>query len=159
MSLLCTCCGRKITWSIDPLIAGTVISEGHRARVEWNGEYRGQVSLSYSYANPCGSTAISEALSVNVFNSTGMDEQGITSFGVYPNPTDGKVNLIIGQTLQDKARIEVYNLLGELMLVHNVNQLQNGETYCLDLHHFVSGLYIIKLSTENGSCSKKVSVR
>ena len=147
------------TWSIDPQIAGVVINEGNHARVKWNGEYRGQVSISYSYANPCGPTTISEALTVNVFNSTGIDEQDITSFGIYPNPTDGKVNLIIGETLQSEAHIEVYNLLGELMLTKDVNQLQKGETFSLDLHHFVSGLYIIKLSTENGSCSKKVSVK
>ena len=147
------------TWSIDPQIAGVVISEGNHARVKWNGEYRGQVNISYSYANPCGPTTISEALTVNVFNSTGIDEQDITSFGIYPNPTDGKVNLVIGETLPGKAHIEVYNLLGELMLTKNVNQLQKGETFSLDLHQFVSGLYIIKLSTENGSCSKKVSVR
>jgi len=146
-------------WNVEPTSAGTITSEGHHAIVEWDSEYRGQATISYRYENPCGSTAISEALTVNVFNSTGMDEQGITSFEVYPSPTDGKVNLIIGETLQGKAHIEVYNVLGELMLVHNINQLQKGETYCLDLHHFISGLYIIKLSTENGSCSKKVNVR
>ena len=147
------------TWRIAPLAAGSIISEGHRARVEWNSEYRGLARINYRYENPCGATTHSEALRVNVFNSTGIVEQNSAFFEVYPNPTDGKINLFIGETLPDNARIEVYNLLGELMLAKNVIQLQKGETFSLDLHHFVSGLYIIKLSTENGSCSKKVSVR
>ena len=81
-----------------------------------------------------------------------------TSFDLFPNPTDGKVNLVIGETLQGKAIIEVYNLLGERMMVKKVGKLQQGETVSLDLNRLASGLYIIKLSTENGSCSKKVSV-
>jgi hypothetical protein len=79
-------------------------------------------------------------------------------FNLYPNPTDGKVNLVIGETLQSKAIVEVYNLLGERMMTKNIGRLLQGETISLDLSHLVSGLYIVKLSTENGSCSKKVSV-
>ncbi len=61
--------------------------------------------------------------------------------------------------MQGKAIIEVYNLLGERMMTKNIGRLLQGETVSLDLSHLVSGLYIVKLSTENGSCSKKVSVR
>ncbi len=147
------------SWRIAPLAAGTIISEGNRARVEWNSEYRGLAIINYRYENPCGATSHSDALRVNVFNSTGIDDQGFASFEVYPNPTDGIINLFIGGTLPDNTRIEVYNLLGELMMVKNIHQLQQGETFSLDLHHFVSGLYFIKLCTENGSCSKKVSVK
>ena len=72
--------------------------------------------------------------------------------------TDGKVNLVIGETLQGKAVVEVYNLLGERMMAKSIGRLQKGETINLDLSHLVSGLYIIKLSTESWSCTKKVSV-
>ena len=147
------------TWRIAPLAAGSIISEGHRARVEWNSEYRGLARINYRYENPCGATSHSEALRVNVFNSTGIDEQGTASFEIYPNPTYGKINLFIGETLPDNARIEVYNILGELMMAKKVCHLQEGDTLVLDLNHLVSGLYIVKLSTENGTCSKKASVR
>ena len=86
-------------------------------------------------------------------------EWHIASFELFPNPTDGKVNLVVGETVQGKAVVEVYNLLGERMMAQNLGHLQQGETITLDLSHLVSGLYIVKLSTENGSCSKKVSVR
>jgi hypothetical protein len=147
------------TWSIEPTAAGTLTNDGHHALVEWDSEYRGQVSISYRYENPCGSTEVSEPLAVNVFNSTGMDEQEDALFEVYPNPTNGKVNLVIGEALQGKAIVEVYNLLGERIMTKDLHHLQKGETLCLDLSSFVSGLYIIKLSTEKGSCTKKVSVK
>ena len=79
-------------------------------------------------------------------------------FELFPNPTDGKVNLVISETLQGTAVIEIYNLLGERMLVQKASQLRQGEMVPVDLSRMVSGLYIIKLSNENGSCLKKVSV-
>lgn len=89
----------------------------------------------------------------------GIPEWHPIDFNLFPNPTDGTVNLAIGEALQDEAVIEVYNLLGERMMAKSVENLQRGETLSLDLHHLVSGLYIIKLSTKNGCCTKKVSVR
>ena len=146
-------------WSLEPETAGTITSEGHRAQVLWSGEYRGQAKVSYRYENPCGSTAVSEALAVNVFNSTAIDEQDATLFNIYPNPTNGKVNLTINEKQQGNAVVEVYNLLGERMMAKSISHLQERETLTLDLGHLVSGLYIIKLSGAIGSCSKKVSVR
>ena len=146
------------TWTLEPAMAGVIVDDGSHVHVEWNSDYRGQAIISYRYESLCGSTAASEALPIHVFNSTGIDEQGMASFEVYPNPTDGIVNLVISESIQGKAHIEVYNLLGELMMTKNIHQWQKGETFSLNLNHLVSGLYIVKLSTENGSCSKKVSV-
>lgn len=147
------------SWNLEPAAAGTIVNDGHRAQVEWNSDFRGQAIISYSYENPCGSTSVSETLTIDVFNSTGFEEQSIAFFDIYPNPTDGKVNLVIGETLQSKAIIEVYDLLGVCLMSKTVSLLQQGETISLDLGKMLSGLYIIKLSTENGSYSKKVSVR
>ena len=88
----------------------------------------------------------------------GMQEQDAILADFFPNPTDGKVNLVIGEELQGETVIEVYNLWGERMLMQTARQLRQGETVSLDLSKMVSGMYIIKLSTENGCCSKKVSV-
>lgn len=80
-------------------------------------------------------------------------------FTLYPNPTDDKVNLVISETLQGKATVEVNNLLGERMTAKSLGHLQQDETITLDMSRLASGLYVIKLSTENGSCTKKVSLR
>jgi len=90
--------------------------------------------------------------------------QGITEwhpvdFDLFPNPTDGTINLVIGEALQGKAVVEVYNLLGEQMVAKSIGYLQKGETLSLDLRHLASSLYIIKLSTKSSCCTKKVSVR
>ena len=146
-------------WALEPFTAGTISNDGNNALVEWNSDYRGEASISYRYENPCGATAASEPLTVIIFNSTGLEEQTASLFDIYPNPTDGKVSLVLDDNLDGKAVVEVYNLLSERIMAKNVSHLQKGETISLDLNHLVSGLYIIKLSTKNGCCSKKVSVR
>jgi len=79
-------------------------------------------------------------------------------FELFPNPTDEKVNLVLGEDLASVQSIEVYNLLGEKVLSHSVSHLSQNETLSLDLSDLAPGLYFIKLNTERGVLSKKVSV-
>ena len=81
--------------------------------MEWDGEYRGQVSISYRYENPCGSTEASEPLAVNVFNSTGLDEQGVSAVMVYPNPANDVIHV---KTLSESdALLRVIDLSGRVV--------------------------------------------
>ncbi len=109
------------TWTLEPSTAGTLTHDGHHALVEWNGEYRGQVSISYAYENPCGSTSTSEPLSVNVFNSTGMDEQLASRVEVYPNPATNIVH--IKTNFEGKAMLRVIDLSGKV--VYNCSMLND----------------------------------
>ena len=101
------------TWNIEPPTAGTIISDGHQAHVEWDGNYRGQVSIGYHYENPCGSTAVSEALVVNVFNSTGIDDQEIPIVEVYPNPAHDMI--YVKTLLEGDATLRVIDLMGKVV--------------------------------------------
>ncbi len=101
------------TWSIEPETAGTIIGEGSHALVEWDGEYRGEVKIAYAYENTCGSTSISEAMVVNVFNSTGIDEQQSVAVEVYPNPANGV--LYVKSNLEGEAVLRVVDLMGKVV--------------------------------------------
>ena len=109
------------TWTLEPSMAGTLTHDGHHALVEWNGEYRGQVSISYAYENPCGSTSTSEPLAVNVFNSTGMDEQLASRVEVYPNPATNIVH--IKTNFEGKAMLRVIDLSGKV--VYNCSMMND----------------------------------
>ena len=89
--------------------------------------------------------------------SDGINERTTPTIDFFPNPTKGKVNLVVNEALQGQAMVEVYNLLGERMMFQDCI-LHERACISLDLSELVSGLYIIKLSTENGCYSKKVSV-
>ena len=80
-------------------------------------------------------------------------------FTLYPNPTDGRVDLIIGQDLQGKSTVEVYNMLGARMTSKTFSNLAKGQSIPFDLQHCTPGLYIIRLCNDNGCWSQKVSIK
>jgi hypothetical protein len=149
--------GIRYLWLLEPSNAGSIYNHGNEIEILWNlHEGDAEVILSVKADNGCDMEPVTKAISLI---GTGTSEWHSIDFNLFPNPTDGKVNLVLGESLQGKAIVEVFNLLGERMLVKQADQLRQGETISLNLNKMVSGLYIIKLSTENGSCSKKVSVR
>lgn len=149
--------GIHYIWQLEPSDAGIIYDLGNEIDIVWNlidGDT--EVTLSVSVDNGCDTDPVIKSISLIGYSTP---EWSTMNFNLFPNPTDGKVNLVMGEELQQKAVVEVYNLLGERVMIKNISRLQKGETCVLDLGHLVSGLYIIKLSTTNGSCTKKVSVR
>ena len=112
------------TWSLEPSAAGTITNDGHHAFVVWDGEYRGQVSISYAYANPCGSTSVSESLGINVFNSTGMDEQDISAVKVYPNPAKDMIH--IETNFDGNATLRIIDLMGKVVYECEIQDTKSG---------------------------------
>jgi hypothetical protein len=66
-------------------------------------------------------------------------ERSAANFEVFPNPTNGKISLVINETLEGEAVVEVYNLLGECMMTKKIVQSEKGEAINLDLSGFVQG--------------------
>ena len=149
--------GIRYLWQLEPANAGYIYGYGNEIDILWNQhENDMEATLSVTAENGCMTQPMTKNISLIGYSTS---EWHSVDFDLYPNPTDGKVNLVIGEVLQGKAFVEVYNLMGERMMTRNIRGLMKGETLCLDLSHLVSGLYIIKLNTEKGSCTKKVSVR
>ena len=148
--------GLPLLWQLEPAEAGVIYHFGNAIDIYWSLlDSEIEATLTVTAENGCEDTPVSKRISLVGYS---ISEWNAPSFDLFPNPTDGKVNLVVGEMLQGKSVVEVYNLLGERMMAKNIGCLQSGATCTLDLHHLASGLYIIKLSTENGSCTKKVSV-
>ena len=149
--------GARYIWQLELASAGYIYGQGETVDIVWN-SYEGdaEVTLSVIDGNGCNTEPVSKTISLIGYST---NEWTLPNFELFPNPTDGQVNLVVDYNLQSKAYVEVFNLLGERMMRKNIGQLQKGQTLSVDLAKLASGLYIIKLSTENGSCSKKVSVK
>ena len=143
-------------WQLEPASAGSIYTFGNAIDILWD-LYEGdtEATLSVKTDNGCNVEPVIKRISLI---GTGIAEWHAPDFELFPNPTNSRVNLVLGENLQGNALIEVFNLLGERLIYQKVSQLHQGETLSLDLSNVVSGLYIIKLSTKNGSCTKKVSV-
>lgn len=149
--------GINYYWMLEPADAGYIYGQDNAIDIAWNlYEDDTEVTLSVKVDNGCAMESITKH--INLIGTWDVEWNHL-DFDLFPNPTDGKVNLVVSDALQGKAMVEVYNLLGERMMVKNLGHLQQGETITLDMSRLASGLYIIKLSTANGNCTKKVSVK
>ena len=149
--------GLHYHWQLEPANAGIIYEFGDAADILWNSfeDYR-EATLSVSIENDCATSPVSKNIS---FVGYGSAERHPISFELFPNPTDGMVRLVVDETLQASAFIEVYDMLGVRSAVRNVSHLPKSGTLNLDLSRFSPGLYIVRLTTKEGSLSKKVSLR
>lgn len=148
--------GINYHWTLEPANAGSIYGQGNEIDVHWNLYASApEAFLTVTPDNGCETSPVVLHISLT---GTSVNDWKAPMFKIFPNPTDGLVNLVFGdfgEDSQGKAIVEVYNLVGEKMLAKNVQE----KAATLDLSHFAPNLYIIKVSTPNGSWCEKVSLK
>lgn len=69
---------------------------------------------------------------------------------VFPNPFNNRITVSINNSIDNK--VEVLSLLGEVIFKTNTSQ----ETLEVDLNSFKSGVYMVRVTNENGVVTKEV---
>lgn len=96
-------------------------------------------------------TALFTGISTNVPN--------IGSVNLFPNPTSGVTNLAIELTQNETVNISVYSSLGQEVYTSKANNFNSGvNTVSLNTENWAAGVYIINVSTVNGSFIQKLNV-
>jgi hypothetical protein len=90
-------------------------------------------------------TDTSDCISVGVHGILETNQN--FTFNIYPNPTDGIVNL---ETTTDIALI-ITNSIGERITEY---QVPEGKRV-LDLHQYASGIYLLQITTQDGTMMNK----
>ena len=148
--------GIDFIWELEPEEAGYVFAHENAVDIVWNFSHDITEAILTVSADASCSQSLSKTIQLDILSAK---EQTTPSFTLYPNPTDGRVSLSFEEALQGKAVVEVFNLLGERMVLKNISQTPKGGTVSLDLSGFAPGLYIVKLNAKEGCFSKKVSLR
>jgi hypothetical protein len=132
------------TWSVTN---GTILSGQHSEYVEvlWNTKGIATVSLIVSDSN-CSDTA---TINVTIGNTGLTDVPNKMGVKVYPNPTQSILNIQASAVVPD-TRIQVYNILGKLLLEQELTTHQQ-----LNLESFAAGLYFIKIGDWKTSVVKE----
>ncbi len=76
-------------------------------------------------------------------------------FEVYPNPTASEFTLKFTQTNKPLS-IEVVNVTGQTVYAQKFNEFSGNET--IKLNGVASGVYVVRVETENGSYQKRLQV-
>ena len=71
-------------------------------------------------------------------------------FNIFPNPTNGLLNIELGNT--ETHIISIYNVLGQILLSESVNAIST----VIDLSSFEKGVYMIELVCQNEKFTRQI---
>ncbi|MEN8202365.1 MAG: YDG domain-containing protein [Bacteroidota bacterium] len=108
----------------------------------------GNVNVEVTVSDAAGNTT-SEMATVTVIGFTAFDEWSEIEARVYPNPTNGKLELIIGSPADV---LKVMDMTGKTVI--RKTRLSSRET--LDLSEFSNGIYVLQL--QSGQVMKHIKV-
>lgn len=105
-----------------------------------------------NYANSYSNVATNNVLGVN-------DPTNNVTVSIYPNPANERLNINTGEALKGYTRIQISDLLGKIVYVDEVSGMRANSSYLINTTDFMDGLYVLKVSSESGSISKKIVIR
>lgn len=113
-----------------------------------NGSYTVEVG------NSSGCKTISDAY---IYTKVGMpDVFTFSQFNLYPNPTNGVVNIDVNYIFADKATIQVFDIVGKLVYQSEVAVNNATLNTSFDLSNENSGIYFVRINAKGESVTRKV---
>ena len=95
-----------------------------------------------AYDNPNNNYVVVDVVSI--------DENGVNGMMIYPNPTNGKLNI----AAEYMTRINITNALGQTIYDQEVD----SDNQIIDMTQYEAGVYMVRITTENGVAVERVTV-
>ncbi len=89
---------------------------------------------------------------------TGIDPHSSASINIYPVPNDGKFNVTILTTRNDKIKISVYNSLGIKIYEESDVKVNSSIQKSIDLRPVSDGVYFLIIENSNNKFVKKIVI-
>ena len=140
--------GSTYAWEVT----GGTILEGqgtYMITVSWEGEGSGSVSVEEETAGGCAGS--SEAFEVMIDDCTAIGENEQLEFSISPNPANEFVRISSEHSI---STMSIYSLSGKQVETINVQ----AASITLNTSSYQSGIYIVRIVTDQGSLSKRLIV-
>ena len=95
--------------------------------------------------------ALSMSGTITVQNSLGLNEESISSFKMFPNPSNSMLKLKFPKHITS-GNITVFDILGKELFTKNIESSNNLE---LNISNWNEGIYLIKVKSETISQTKQ----
>ncbi len=89
-----------------------------------------------------------ETIDVTVHHLAIAENEVVNS--IYPNPTSGDLNI----NAEAMTHVTVFNAMGQMVYDQDVN----ADSMVLNMGQYESGVYMVRIDTENGSSVKRITV-
>jgi hypothetical protein len=94
-----------------------------------------------------GCEDVSDCITIS---SVGLDQMDITEMNVFPNPTNGEVNVSIPESVS--VNVSIFDAQGKLV-AEQMNVTNNGK---LNISNVTPGVYMVRLTAENATQTFRV---
>lgn len=102
-------------------------------------------TASGSYALIITQTSCVDTSACQSVSFTGIDNNALNAFNIYPNPANDKIEIETGiQNLEFK----IYNSIGKLVLAKNESSMNSKTT--IDVSGLFEGIYLVVVKSQNG---------
>ncbi|MBX7181175.1 MAG: T9SS type A sorting domain-containing protein [Bacteroidia bacterium] len=91
----------------------------------------------------------------------GIDEKtsNFNQFVVYPNPSNGLVNLQLSNKVSGKLNVEVLNVLGQTVFTYSSENPSTSHYTQMDMSNLSAGFYVVKAEMNGEQISKKLQIK
>jgi len=77
------------------------------------------------------------------------------SIALYPNPTSGDLNISFNDIVSGNYNVVVFNTIGSAVISQNID-VNGAVVRTINMNELPTGIYMVQVSNENGSTTKKV---
>ncbi len=103
-------------------------------------------------------SAWSPVWSFTILNPTGIEENTIPAFALYPNPTSGKIFIRVDSKEVNTVQFTVFDLVGKKIFEKQLNFTVGQNVEEINLDNIRKGVYIGHLTIGNTSVNQKIIV-
>jgi len=89
-------------------------------------------------------------------NQVGLQEQESITFSIYPNPSNGILNLQFSEMSAESYNISIMDVTGRVVFVQND---LNNDNYILDLSNTANGTYMLLVSAGTANSIKRIVLK
>lgn len=145
----------------DPDNSNNSFSQIANRKYETPGNYTIDLTVSNNFVASCNASAADLTTSKTVSVTVGIAELNKlnAAVSVFPNPSNGIINVSIDDLGLTDVQISVYNVIGDLVSSETIANTANKANTSFDLGSDASGIYFVTISTEKATLSKKVMVK
>lgn len=117
---------------------------------------QGTYEVKLTVSNPWGSSSTTISVAKPCVGIEEITvEEGLT---VYPNPTEGTVNINFTTSEQSTVSVNVFNTLGALVSTKEAGSFYGTSEVAIDLNDEPNGLYIVKINVGNEVITRSVTL-
>lgn len=117
----------------------------------------GTVSVKLTVTNACGTS--DTTVNVVVQKCVGVDENVVDQLNIFPNPTNGLVNVFFNSAKAQGYSLNVVDVTGKVLYTQNLTNFVGAYNNAIDFSRFASGMYIVRIIAEDGRATNVKVVR